>query len=596
MHPQIVLDKIAILPEDPGCYLMRNSAGVIIYVGKAKVLKNRVKSYFTGAHILKVQMMVQEIADFEIIITKNEAEALILENQLIKAHQPRYNILLKDDKSYPFIALTDEKHPRIIMTREPKKKYRFLAGPYTNSRDARNLIEILNYLYQFRKCVKMPKKVCLYYHINQCRGYCEFDFPDDVYDQDIKEVTNFLRGKQALIKGKLETRMFAASEKMEFEQAGIYKKMLDTIDGLQERQGTFANIVHDTDVIAYAVSDEMIAIQIFHVREGSIVARESDVFVYETDAPLELIESYIYQFYQSKHVAQPKDIYLTEDILTESLKASYPEINFFTPQRGKKREVVTFAQDNAVKALEQKSLLALNKYNTTLGATVELGKLLGISTPHTIEIIDTANLGNQDIVSAAVVFTNGVPDKKAYRKYKIKSTKVQDDYQSLREVVYRRLYRMTMEQTPFPDLLIVDGGLGHLHVAQEVVDTFNAPIHVIGLSKNAQHRTDAIVLRDGTKHPLKTTENMYKLLGKMQEEVHRFVIDYHRQKRLQTSFSSVLTEIPGIGEVRRAELLKHFDTIDNIKRASMEELERVVPKRTAQSIRNFFAMQEESEE
>lgn len=595
MHPQIVKDKLAIVPENPGCYLMRNQMGTIIYVGKAKNLKNRVRSYFTGAHTRKVQMMVNEIHDFEIIITATEAEALILESQLIKSHQPRYNILLKDDKSYPFIAITDEKNPRIILTREPKKKYRFLAGPYISSYEARNTIEILNYMFPLRKCVKMPKKVCLYYHIHQCLGYCEFDFPPEIYDNYIKDIIEFLRGKQTKIIQELERKMYDASDRMEYEQAGNFKRMIDTIHALASKQGTYPNIKKPTDVISYAFNEEYIAIQIFHVRDGGVVARESDVFVYETGEPLSLIESYVHQFYASRHVVLPAEIYANEDLHFESVKSAFEDITFFTPQRGTKKQLLEFANENAHKALEQKSLLAQNNYNKTIGATIELGNLLQIAPPHTMEMIDTANLGDTNIVSAAVVFTNGAPNKKLYRKYKIKSTEVQDDYQALREVVYRRLYRMQMEDTPYSDLLIVDGGLGHLHVALEVVKTFNAPMTVIGLSKNSKHRTEAIVLPDGQKIPLKTNTDLYKLLGKMQEEVHRFVIGYHRQQRIQSAFSSSLMDIPGIGEARRGALMQKFGTLDAIKNATKEQLMEVVPENQATAIQAYYSVEHEEE-
>lgn len=595
MHPAIVEEKLKILPENPGCYLMKNNEGTIIYVGKAKVLKNRVRSYFIGAHNGKTQKMIEEIADFELIITKTEASALVLENQLIKSHKPRYNILLKDDKTYPFIAITKEEHPRLILTRTPHKKYHKLFGPYTSSYEARQTMEILNYLYPFRKCIKLPKKLCLYYHIHQCLGPCVFEIDANVYTTFIDEVTHFLRGKPQKIKTILTEKMQFAAEQLEFEQAGIYKKMIETVDSLFAKKGTHQNIIAPTDVIGYAYDDMYLSIQIFHVRDGSVVERESDVFVYEENV-YDVLESYLYQFYQSKNVTLPKNIYLPEKIQTDALTENYDIINFVTPKRGQKKELLDFAAQNANKALEQKALLAQNAYNNTFGAIEDLGELLAIPAPHRMEMIDTANLRNQDIVSGIVVFINGLPSKKDYRKFKIKSTDIQDDYQALREVVYRRIYRNLMENKEMPNLLIVDGGIGHVNVAKEVLDTLNVDIKLIGLSKNERHRTEAIVLPSGKTIKLKTTDNIFKLLGKMQEEVHRFVIDYHRQKRIQSAFSSELTDISGIGDATRKKLLAHFPHIDMIKKASLTELEQIVNRTQAKRIYQYYQVKQERDE
>lgn len=593
MHPQIVKDKLMILPLDPGCYLMKNELGQIIYVGKAKVLKNRVKSYFIGAHSGKVQRMIEDIADFEIIITKNEAEALILESQLVKAHQPRYNILLKDDKSYPYLAITAEEHPRLILTRQPHKKYKMLFGPYVSASEARTVLEVLNYLYPLRKCIKMPKKLCLYYHIKQCLGPCVYPVSNEQYQLYMKEISEFLRGKPQRVKQKLKEKMNLSAENLEFEQAQSYKNMLQTVDTIFDKKGTHQTIKEDTDIIGYAYNDLYLALQIFHVRDGSVVARESDVFVYEDQSVLDTVESYLYQFYHSKNVVLPKMILAEKAIVEGTMPTALTKIQFSTPLRGTKKELVTFAKENAEKALEQKAMLAQNAFNTSLGAVEELGKLLNIPTPHTIEIVDTANLQSSNIVSAIAVFTNGVANKHQYRKYNITSTVVQDDYQALREVVYRRLYRKIMENDIMPDLFIVDGGIGHVHVAKEVMDSLNIMIPIIGLSKNDKHRTEAIVLLSGEKIKMKTTDNVFKLLGKMQEEVHRFVIDYHRKKRIKSAFSSELTNIPGIGDARRNELLAHFLHIDGIKKATVRELEEILPTTLAEKVYQYFNTKEE---
>ena len=588
MRSQIIDDKLKILPDAPGCYLMKNASGVIIYVGKAKILKKRVTSYFIGAHAGKVQKMIDEVADFELIITKNEAEALILESQLVKAHQPRYNVLLKDDKSYPYIAITGEPHPRLILTRQPQKRYRALFGPYVSAADTRSTIEVLNYIFPLRKCDKLPKKLCLYYHINQCLGPCEFPIETTIYEPIIKDIITFLRGNPGKVKRTLKMKMENAAERLEFEQAGHYKELITIVEQIFDKKGTHNKITEDTDVIGYAANDEHIAVQIFHVRDGSVVKRESDVFVYEGENSAEVIESYIHQFYLSKYVTKPKVIIADKKLCGSTISVALADIVFFSPQRGTKKELLQFAMENAKKALEQKALLAQNTYNTTIGAVEELGKILSIPTPTQIEIVDTSNLGNTNIVSAVVTFTNGLPNHKQYRKYQIKSTTVQDDYQALREVVYRRFYRKIMENEQMPDLFIVDGGSGHVNVAKEVFDSLNIKVKLIGLSKNDKHRTESVVLTNGEKIALKTTNSTYKLLGKMQEEVHRFVIDYHRKKRMQSAFSSELVEISGIGESWRKKLLAYFPHIDDIKKASIQELSTILPEKLAKNVYNYY--------
>ena len=587
MHPEIVEEKLKILPESPGCYIMKNDQNVIIYVGKAKVLKNRVRSYFIGAHNGKTQRMIEDIADFELIVTKTEAEALILENQLIKAHQPRYNILLKDDKTYPYIAITKEAHPRLILTRTPGRKYLKIFGPYTSAYEARETLEILNYLYPFRKCITMPKKLCLYYHIGKCLGPCVFDIDPVVYEPYIAEISHFLKGNPQKIRNMLTEKMLFAAEHLEFEQAGTYKKMIETVNNLFEKKGTHPTITAATDIIGFAYNDDYLSVQVFHVRDGSVVERESDIFVYE-DNVTDIIESYIYQFYQSKNVLLPKQIFLSKELDTTALKEAYPTVAFLTPQRGEKRHLLDFAMKNAEEMLTQKALIAENKYQNTLGAVEALGKMLQMPTPYRIEMIDTANLRNQDIVSGLITFINGQPSKKDYRKFNIKTTTEQDDYQALREVVYRRLYRNLMEDLAMPNLLVVDGGIGHVHVAQEVMQSLNVNIPLIGLAKNSRHRTEAIVLTDGTTIKLKTTSPVFKLLGKMQEEVHRFVIDFHRKKRMQSAFSSELTDIPGIGEATRKKLLSHFPHVEMIKNATVDELEKIVNRTQAKKIYQYF--------
>lgn len=588
-------EKLAILPELPGCYLMKNQVNTIIYIGKAKNLKNRVRSYFTGAHEGKVQKMIEEIHQFEYIVTKNEAEALILESQLIKANQPRYNILLKDDKSYPFLAITSETHPRLILTRQPQKKYRALFGPYISAYDARAILDVLNYLYPLRKCVKLPKKLCLYYHIHQCLGPCVYPIHENDYIDYIKDIQDFLKGKTQKVKKVLQEKMQDAANQLAFEQAKLYRDMLQSMEQLMNKKAMYHNIKLSTDVIGFAMNDDFVAIQIFHIREGSVVERESEMFVNENGDVNDLIESFLYQFYQSKRNIVPQVIIKSEKLELSSFTTLMSSIDIQIPKQGVKKQLVQFAMKNAHEALEQKALLTRRAHEKTIGAIEMLGKQLAIPTPYHIEMIDTANLRNQDIVSGLIVFKNGLPDKKNYRKFIIKSTDVQDDYQALREVVYRRVYRLLMENKKLPDLLIVDGGIGHVHVAQEVLQSLHAPVPVIGLSKNQKHKTEAMVQVTGEKIILRARDSLTLFLSYMQEEVHRFVIDYHRKKRMQSTLSSELLKIPGIGEIRRKELLAYYLHVNEIKKASVDSLRKILPQQLAENVYHYFQQTKEQE-
>ncbi|TLG71761.1 excinuclease ABC subunit UvrC [Culicoidibacter larvae] len=590
-HTQVVKDKLKLLPDKPGCYLMKDSNGIIIYIGKAKVLKNRVRSYFTGSHSGKTLQLVMQISDFDLIITKSEAEALLLESNLIKAHKPKYNILLKDDKSYPFIALTTDEHTRLIITRQPRKKYKALYGPYSSASSARAVVDMLNFMYPLRKCKILPKKECLYYHIGQCLAPCILPITQEEYEPYVEKVQQFLKGDTAPVINDLKARMSDASERMEYERALEFRDMLNAVDMLVTKQTVHMKIDDDVDIFAYSYDDVLVAIQVFHVRGGKLVTRESTIAEYFDD-PIEVFYSYILQFYNLEHVMKPKMVYLDKALDISTLNEAL-DLKIIQPQRGEKKNLVDLATENAAASLEQKKQLYLQQVGRTLGAVEQLGELLGIATPTRIEIFDTANLGNDAIVSAVVVFHNGEPSKRDYRRYKIQSIKEQDDYGALREVLYRRYYRMMMEDKPLPQLIIVDGGIGHVNVAREQLAQLNINIPVVGLAKNDRHKTTALVGLDNEKINLKEHKELFYMLSNMQEEVHRFVIDYHRKLRTKLSLNSRLDHIPGIGEQRKKLLLTTFGSLNKIMEATVDDLAAVIPLKLAQEVYNYLQSDEE---
>jgi excinuclease ABC subunit C len=584
MHDHLK-EKLAVLPEQPGCYLMKDKNGTVIYVGKAKVLKNRVRSYFTGTHDGKTQRLVNEIADFEYIVTSSNVEALILEMNLIKKYDPKYNVMLKDDKSYPFIKITAEKHPRLVITRKVKKDGGKYFGPYPNVQAANETKKLLDRIYPLRKCSTMPNRVCLYYHMGQCLAPCVHPVSEQQNKEIVEQIVRFLNGGYKEVKEELAEKMRKAAEALEFERAKEYRDQIAHIEATMEKQKMVINDFVDRDVFGYAYDKGWMCVQVFFIRQGKLIERDVSMFPMYQDPDEELL-TFLGQFYAKANHFKPKEVILPADIDGE-LAEQLLEVTVVQPKRGKKKELVDLASKNAAIALQEKFYLIERDEERTIKAVENLGKMLGIPTPHRIEAFDNSNIHGTDPVSAMVVFIDGKPEKKEYRKYKVKTVEGPDDYGSMREVVRRRYTRVLKEKLPLPDLIIIDGGKGHLAAVRDVLENeLGLDIPLAGLAKDDKHRTSELIMGDPPQIvPLERNSQEFYLLQRIQDEVHRFAVTFHRQTRGKTMLRSLLDDIPGVGEKRKKALLKHFGSIKNMKEATVEELQKAnIPRSVAEKI------------
>lgn len=561
----------------PGCYLMKNTDGKVIYVGKARKLKNRVSSYFTGAHNYKTTKLVDHIWDFDYIVTGSEKEALLLEINLIKDYTPEYNIMFMDNTYYPYIELTDETHPRLKIVRKTKNKKNKYFGPYPDATAARNTFKLLNKLYPLRKCNHVPDKPCLYYSLHQCLGPCINEVDKSQYDEIRKELISFIHGNTKSKIDELTEKMMTASENLQFELAKEYRDLIRSIEYVTAKQNVQFGDYKDRDILGYFIDKGYISIQLFFMREGKLLYHDFNLEPVGEDFEEDLIR-FLVTYYQTH--PEPYELLIPQDVdlelLTEILSC-----HVLQPQRGDKKSLVEMANKNAKEALEKKFLLKEKTDEKTILPIIELGQKLGIDTPHTIELYDNSNIQGAYAVAGMVVYKDGVPSKKDYRKYKIKTVEGPDDYASMKEVIYRRYYRLLMEQKEMADLIIVDGGLGQIKVAKEVIDSLNLSVHICGLSKDDKHSTAMLLDENGNQVPIDTKSPLFFLLTRMQDEVHRYAISFHRQVRSKSLFSSILDEVEGIGEARKKKLLNHFKSVKKMKEASLEELEAVIPKNTA---------------
>ncbi len=572
-------NKLALLPDQPGCYLMKNVDNQIIYVGKAKVLKNRVRSYFTGSHNTKTQRLVSEICDFEFIVTSSNMEALILECNLIKQYQPRYNVLLKDDKTFPYIKITNEKHPKLEVTRRIIKDKGKYFGPYPNAYAAQQTKKLLDRLYPLRKCNTLPDKVCLYYHLGQCIAPCEYTVEQSAYDKMIGEITRFLNGGHDAVKEELQRKMEAAAEDLEFERAKEYRDQLIAIDAVMEKQKITMSDALDRDIFGYAVEKGWMCVQILYMRHGKLIERHGTTFPYYGEEYDDFM-TFVTQYY-SDNPALPKQILLPlppeqdqehEEEMIQSLH-NWLKVKVLMPQRGKKSQVVTMAHDNAKVMLSEKFRLIERDEERSVKATESLAEWLGLTEVRRIEAFDNSNIQGTNPVSAMVVFTDGKPDRKEYRKYKVKTVQGPDDYETMREVIRRRYERVLKEELVQPDLIVVDGGKGQISAAIDVLENeLGLLIPVCGLVKDEKHKTAQLMTGDPAEIvPLPRDSQEFYLLQRIQDEVHRFAISFHREQRAKSMVESRLDSIPGIGEKRRKLLLKHFGSLKKIKEASVED-------------------------
>ena len=581
----LIQSKLELLPTSPGCYIHKDKNGTIIYVGKAKNLRNRVRSYFRGSHDTKTEALVSEIEDFEFIVTESNIEALLLEINLIKENQPKYNIMLKDDKSYPFIKITNETYPRLIITRQVKKDGGLYFGPYPDVGAANEIKRLLDRIFPFRKCTNPPEKVCFYYHIGQCRAHTICHNEPHFFQDMAQEVSDFLKGHDDKIIDELKRKMTSAADKMEFEKAAEYRDLLQSIATLRTKQRVMAKDLQNRDVFGYYVDKGWMCVQVFFVRQGKLIERDVNMFPYYND-PDEDFLTYIGQFYQNKSHLIPNEILIPSDIDEESVRAVV-DTKILKPQRGEKKQLVNLAIKNAQVSLQQKFDLLEKSVEKTQGAIENLGRLLNIPTPVRIESFDNSNIMGTSPVSAMVVFVNGKPSKKDYRKYKIKTVIGPDDYASMREVIKRRYSRVMRDGLIPPDLIVIDGGQGQVNIAKDVIQNqLGLDIPIAGLQKNDKHQTHELLFGD----PLKVVElsrnsQEFFLLQRIQDEVHRFAITFHRQLRSKNSFSSQLDGIEGLGPKRKQNLMRHFKSLTNIKKASVDEIVEVgVPRKVAEAV------------
>ena len=581
----LIKSKLELLPTSPGCYIHKDKNGTIIYVGKAKNLRNRVRSYFRGSHDTKTEALVSEIVDFEFIVTESNIEALLLEINLIKENKPKYNIMLKDDKSYPFIKITNERYPRLIITRQVKKDGGLYFGPYPDVGAANEIKRLLDRIFPFRKCTNPPSKVCFYYHLGQCMAHTVCHKDEAYFKGMAQEVSDFLKGQDDKIIDELKLKMNTAAQNMEFERAAEYRDLIQAIGTLRTKQRVMAKDLQNRDVFGYYVDKGWMCVQVFFVRQGKLIERDVNLFPYYND-PDEDFLTYVGQFYQEKSHLIPNEILIPQDIDEEAVKALV-DTKVLKPQRGEKKQLVNLAIKNARVSLEQKFNLLEKSMEKTQGAIENLGKLLQIPTPVRIESFDNSNIMGTSPVSAMVVFVNGKPSKKDYRKYKIKTVVGPDDYASMREVIRRRYSRVMRDGLTPPDLIVIDGGQGQVNIAKQVIqDELGLDIPIAGLQKNDKHQTHELLFGDPLQViELSRTSQEFFLLQRIQDEVHRFAITFHRQLRSKNSFSSQLDGIEGLGPKRKQLLMKHFKSLTKIKEATVDEIITVgIPRAVAEAV------------
>ena len=563
---------------------MKNKDGVIIYVGKAKNLKRRVSSYFNRTHTGKTAKLVSEIASFDYVIVGSETESLILEINLIKKHDPKYNILLRDDKSYPYIELTNEKIPRLLVIRNVNKKKNKtgLFGPYPNVTAARNTVNLLNRMYPLKKC-NNGKDLCLYYHIHECLGYCKKNISKDIIDNMKNEILSYLKGDHKYLNEKITSEMNKYSEQLNFEKAKELKDLLDSVNITLKHQNVEIHDLTEMDVFGYSEYKGYLCMVVFFIRNGKIQERHFKVMPIIEEIE-EQITNYIATFYD-RGVLLPKEIIIPDNLNIDLIK-NYLNIKVLVPIKGDKKKILDMAKNNALVTLKEKFELINRDEEKTTIANEELRKILSLDKLDRIEIFDNSNLFGNYNVSGMVVYKDGKPSKNDYRKFKISFEK-NDDYGTMKEVIYRRYFRVLKDNLEKPDLIIVDGGKGQINIAKEVIDSLCLNIMVVGLKKDDKHSTNALI-KDDLELPINKESNLFYYLERMQDEVHNFTINYHKQIRSKGAISSILDNISGIGEKRKKDLIKKYKNITNIKEASIEELDDILPHDVSVNLKEFL--------
>lgn len=580
-----IKEKLKLVPEKPGCYIHKDINGNVIYVGKAKNLKRRVSSYFNKIHTGKTKALVDTIDDFTYIVTKTDAESFILEINLIKKYSPKYNILLKDDKTYPYIMLTNEKYPilKIIRSKKRKKTKNKLFGPYPNVTSAKDTVAILNRIYPLRKCERMPKDTCLYYHINECLGYCKYKVDEEKIKEMIKEITSILNGDHKILTKKLQEEMLKASESLNYEKANMIKHEIEDIKETVEKQVIVSNVEYNFDCFAYIIKDDFISCETLFVRKGVVVGTVNEIFSLKEQED-DFITRYIIDFYTKYEV--PRQIIVKDetdiDTLSEILNTNIKQVS-----KGKLNDIYKMTLENAKISLDNEIEKLRKDENTKKAVTEDLKRLLNLKNLERIELFDNSHLFGTFYVGGMVVYNNMEPQKDEYRKFKIDKN-VTNDIDAMKEVIYRRYYRVLVQDLKKPDLIIVDGGEIQVKAVLEVLNSLNLDIKVAGLKKDDNHRTKVLINEFLEEIPLPKDNKLFLYLTKMQDEVHRFAITYHRDIKAKGSISSILDNIKGIGSVRRKALLKKYKNINKIKEAPLEELSKIIPKDVAQNLLDFL--------
>lgn len=585
MATQHIENKLKLLPDLPGCYMMKDINSRIIYVGKAKNLKNRVRSYFKSSHEGKTAKLVSEIRDFETIITSTDKEAFLLEITLIQKHKPYYNIKLKRGTGYPYIKITHEKDPQLKIVSQVKKDGGYYFGPYPNVYAATETLQLLQKVYPLRRCNGYQKRPCLYYHMGQCLGACFKEVPQSEYEKQIKKIKSFLNGNVSKIKKELEQKMETASENLEFERAAEIRDQIHYVEMTVEKQKIISNDNTPRDLFAFYMNKGWLSLQIFSIRQARLMKREKRLFPC-IDTPEAELESFILQFYNQKNRILPKEILVPSGMDKETL-SEILGIPVKTPQRGQKRDLLEMAQKNAKLVLEEKfRLLELDERKTT-GAMNEITDALGLPNGHRIEAFDHSHLQGEDLVSAMVCFIDGRPEKTEYRKYKLKNIDHADEAASTREVIYRRYSRLLKEKANLPDLILMDGASIQINAAVDVLhNQLGIDIPVAGMVKNDRHKTADLMTENDEKIGLDPKSEGFYLLQRIQDEVHRFAITFHRQVRSKNSLASRLEKIQGVGPKTRIKLLRNYGSLKNISAASVEDLESLgISKKVAQTIK-----------
>lgn len=585
-------EKLKTIPHLPGSYQMRNANNNIIYVGKAKDLKKRVNSYFKGNVTGKTAKMVSEVVDFTYITTETEQEAFILELNLIKEYNPKYNILLKDDKSYPYIEYINKPYPKLKVSRYlniRKKDNKKLFGPYPNAYAARKIVNLINRLYPLKKCEGMPKNVCLYYHIGECLGYCQKKIDKEKLIKIEEEILDFLKGNDKILIDKIKEKINIFSNNLNFEAALDLKKELQFIEVILDKQKVELHDYVNRDVVSYYFNEGLISVQILFVRNGKIVGGNNEKFYLISDVYDE-VNSYIINFYNRHEI--PQEI-LIEEGLNEEILSNILKTKVYIPQKGNKKNLLKMALENAKISLEQEVTIIRNDEARTINANDELRKLLNLKILDRIDAFDNSNLFGSFAVSGMVVFKNGKPNKKEYRKYKVSIDK-NDDYNTMKEVIYRRYFRALLEKSEMPDLILVDGGENQIRACKEILNSLNINIKVCGLKKDNHHRTNELIDGD-TLNTIEIPRNsdIFHYLTRIQDEVHRFTITYHKTLRDKGSIASVLDNIDGIGKIRKKELIKKYGSIKRMKEASVDDLSKIIPQNVAENLLKYLKERDE---